>query len=620
MQLSPEDASALATLVSPEMATFCTTLYRSLRRDAAPSPVSQMTTSVIPSKDTRVALHALVRRLFNSKLETQTLTGDDDGRIRIQAATASTRTDGRKVQKRRGNRGGKNHANPTEKFEDLGGEYCHFLLYKENRDTMQAVSLVGRLLRIGKGKGGLGFAGTKDRRAVTVQRCSVFRVHAHRLAALNEGGTTGLHTGTRVGNFEYKNYGLELGDLNGNEFCITLRECATVDGGVDGLEEVVRTAVEKVKENGFINYFGLQRFGSFSVGTWEVGVQLLLGSWRTAVEKILDYDPATLSSPTNTINADERTRAEACRLFLESYDLHRAAETAPRKYLAESTILRVLAERGSRSDGKGGGLDYLGALQAVPRHLKTMYPHAYQSYVWNHVASARIRMSATALLEGDLVLIAPAAEASDDAAMEEVDQDGEMVVNLPAEKSTSGRPRDGEEFARARALSKEEVESGEWTMKDLVLPTPGWDVVYPQNELLEVYKSIMKEHGLDPLDMKRSHKDYSLPGGYRKVVADFVDGGCGFEVRRYRGLEQVVSTDMEVLEREGKVGAQGNMGKAEPDGERDSMEVEVKEGEEGEEKMAVVLKLKLGTSTYATMALRELMREGIKAYKPEFSR
>lgn len=617
MQLSPEDASALTALTSPEITIFCTTLYRSLRRDAAPSPVSQMTTSVIPTKDARVALHALVRRLFNSKLETQTLAGEDDGKIRIQAATANTRTDGRKAQKHRGNRGGKNQANPTEKFEDLGGEYCHFLLYKENRDTMQAVSLVGRLLRIGKG--GLGFAGTKDRRAVTVQRCSAFRVHARRLAALNEGGTSGLHTGTRVGNFEYKNYGLELGDLNGNEFCITLRECATVDGGVDGLEEVVRTAVEKVKESGFINYFGLQRFGSFSVGTWEVGVQLLLGSWRTAVEKILDYDPATLSSPTSTINADERARAEACRLFLGSYDLHRAAETAPRKYLAESTILRVLAERGNRSDGKGGGLDYLGAVQAVPRHLRTMYPHAYQSYVWNHVASARIRMSATTLLEGDLVLIAPAAETSDDVAMEEVDQDGEMVVNLSAEKSTRGRPRDGEEFARARALRKEEVESGKWTMKDLVLPTPGWDVVYPQNELLEVYKSIMKEHGLDPLDMKRSHKEYSLPGGYRKVVADFVDGGCGFEIRRYRGLEQVVSTDMEVLEREGKVGAQENVGKAEPDEARDSMEVDVKEGE-GEEKMAVVLRLKLGTSTYATMALRELMREGIKAYKPEFSR
>lgn len=573
-----------------------------------------MTTSIIPSKDARSALHEIVRRLFNSKLETQTLTGDDDGKIRIQAATSNTRTDGRKVQKRRGNRGGKNHANPTEKFENLGGEHCHFLLYKENRDTMQAVNLIGRLLRIGKqGKAGLGFAGTKDRRAVTVQRCSAFRVHAHRLAALNEGGEFGLHTGTRVGNFEYKNYGLELGDLNGNEFCITLRECTTVDRGVDGLEEVVRAAVERVRGHGFINYFGLQRFGSFSVGTWEVGVQLLLGSWRTAVEKILDYDPATLSSPANTINTEDRARAEACKLFLESYDLEKAAEVAPRKYLAESTILRTLSERGSKSDGKGGGLDYLAAIQAVPRHLRTMYPHAYQSYVWNHVVSARIRMSATTVLEGDLVLIKPTVGTIDDSPMEEVDQNGEIVVNIPAEKSTSGRPRDGEEFARARPLSKEEAGSGKWTMKDLVLPTPGWDVIYPQNELLEVYKSIMKEHGLDPLEMKRAHREYSLPGGYRKVVAGFLDGGCGFEVKRYKGLDQVVSTDMEVLEREGKVE------KVERGGAGDGMDVDVNEGEE-EEKTAVVLRLKLGTSTYATMALRELMRDGIKAYKPEFSR
>lgn len=470
---------------------------------------------------------------------------------------------------------------------------------------MQAVGLLGRLLRTGKGKKSVfGFAGTKDRRAVTVQRCSAYRIRAEKLAALNEGGETGLHTGTRVGNFEYKPYGLELGDLGGNEFRITLRECATMDGGVEGLEGMVKTAVDCVRDRGFINYFGLQRFGSFSVGTWEVGVQLLLGSWRNAVDKILDYDPALLDSPADTVSQDDRARAKACALFLESHDIAKAAETIPRKYLAESTILRVLSERGNPGDGEGGGLDYLGALQAVPRNLRTMYSHAYQSYVWNHVVSARIRMGAT-VLEGDLVLIQP--DTKLDAAMDEVDQDGEIVVNLSAEKSTTGRPREGEEFARARPLSKEEAESGKYSMRDVVLPTPGWDVVYPQNGLLEVYKSVMKEHGLDPLGMRRSQREYSLPGGYRKVVAGFLDGGCECEVRRYRGLEQVVSTDMEVLEAAEKTVVETE----------DKMEVdEVKE----EEKMAVVLRLKLGTSTYATMALRELMREGIRAYKPEFSR
>ena len=40
---------------------------------------------------------------------------------------------------------------------------------------------------------------------------------------------------------------------------------------------------------------------------------------------------------------------------------------------------------------------------------------------------------------------------------------------------------------------------------------------------------------------------------------------------------------------------------------------------EGEKKIAVVVKLQLGSSQYATMALRELMKAGgVKAYRPEF--
>jgi len=38
-----------------------------------------------------------------------------------------------------------------------------------------------------------------------------------------------------------------------------------------------------------------------------------------------------------------------------------------------------------------------------------------------------------------------------------------------------------------------------------------------------------------------------------------------------------------------------------------------------EEKIAVVIKLQLASSQYATMALRELMKAGgVKAFKPEF--
>jgi len=39
----------------------------------------------------------------------------------------------------------------------------------------------------------------------------------------------------------------------------------------------------------------------------------------------------------------------------------------------------------------------------IPRNLRTMYVHAYQSYLWNLVVSERIKLSATEPLVGDLV-------------------------------------------------------------------------------------------------------------------------------------------------------------------------------------------------------------------------
>lgn len=39
----------------------------------------------------------------------------------------------------------------------------------------------------------------------------------------------------------------------------------------------------------------------------------------------------------------------------------------------------------------------------IPRPLRTMYVHAYQSYIWNAVVSERIKLSADQPIVGDLV-------------------------------------------------------------------------------------------------------------------------------------------------------------------------------------------------------------------------
>ena len=60
-----------------------------------------------------------------------------------------------------------------------------------------------------------------------------------------------------------------MGDLFGNRFKIVIRE-------IDELNEnTIANGIESLKKNGFINYFGLQRFGNCSeIPTHFIGKQV----------------------------------------------------------------------------------------------------------------------------------------------------------------------------------------------------------------------------------------------------------------------------------------------------------------------------------------------------------
>lgn len=429
---------------------------------------------------------------------------------------------------RAGKKGGGPRARSNQlSFKKLGGDQLHFTLYKENKDTMDALNLVGRMLRIRPNQ--FGFAGTKDRRAATVQRVSVPRVRHETLDFLNT-----QIPAIKMGDYKYSQHPIQLGDHGGNEFKITIKNVQLTRGGASSLaqrvqltKETVGAAVSEIANHGFINYYGHQRFGTHLIGTHELGKLMLMEKYEDVVNGLLhvdeDFMKQVLSGEVQEtpMNRDAANRARAIHQFRTGGNVDEALQTLPKRFGAESSVIQRL---------KGNPKDFHGAILTITRSIRSLYLHAYQSYVWNHAASYRWSKHGSQVILGDLVLIT-------------------------SEESAATGNGGEDEYQRARPLSEEEAQSGKYTVSDVVLPGPGFDVMYPENDVGDFYAEFMKRPengGLDPQRMRRATKDFSLSGTYRHFVGRFKTAPK-WEVRTYLDdNEQMRPTDVDLIEQRKK--------------------------------------------------------------------
>src|SRR5205807_9452592 len=89
------------------------------------------------------------------------------------------------------------------------------------------------------------------------------------------------------------------------------------------------------------------RFGSFAASTDTVGVKLLRDDLKRALDDILDFSPEALAAAqdpnsTKLISSDDKARAEALHIFKSTGKAGSALEKLPRKFQAESAIIRHL--------------------------------------------------------------------------------------------------------------------------------------------------------------------------------------------------------------------------------------------------------------------------------------
>uniref|UniRef100_T2M708 Pseudouridylate synthase 7 homolog n=1 Tax=Hydra vulgaris TaxID=6087 RepID=T2M708_HYDVU len=335
-------------------------------------------------------------------------------------------------------------------------KFCHFTLFKQNKDTMECISLLAKLLHVNASC--FSYAGTKDRRATTVQQISAQNIYSKNLLGVNK-----RLNNIVLGDFVYRNEQLKLGDLTGNEFTIIIRNVQADDASVN-------QACNLLKENGFVNYFGLQRFGTGGVATHEIGKALLKNNFSEAVDMVL---MPRLNS--NDYNAESNAK----KIWTETKDAAKAFEALLSCYSIEGKLLAALNQQKH-------GYNFWNAWQTLPRNNRLLYLHSYQSFIWNHVVSKRINMYGLSPVVGDLVLTG------------KKDQNG---------------------YDTSYELTDKDIESLTYSIYDVVLPLPGYDMRYPSNGIRQVYEEMLVADGLDINNMRNKIKELSLSGKLRNIIA-----------------------------------------------------------------------------------------------------
>ncbi|KAI1766340.1 pseudouridine synthase [Hypoxylon sp. FL1150] len=531
--ISPSDRATLADLLGQDTAEKLIELHNRAGEDKKLrlKDLGTVDIAAISDKSKRSQVHSEVRRIFGGRLDTAT---GENGSIRATVVS--------KGRQQRGNRS--RNERPRNNGPSFGqgndGKFLHFTLYKENRDTMDAIGQIARLLNLKPSF--FGTAGTKDRRAVTTQRVSMRRRNPQTLVSLNNDRIYGV----KIGDFKFENFSIHLGHHSGNEFVIVAKNCQfsgtedlAFEQKLDIAKATIESALDQVNHNGFINYYGTQRFGTHQIGTQEIGMKILKQDFEGAVQALLSFDPSLLDTPdTSSLPAmrrEDASRARACSIFTDTGNAQDALSHFPRRCHVESTLIRHLSRQPK---------DFVGALLSISRGMRTMYVHAYQSLVWNFAASKRWELFGTRVVMGDLVLVESETSALQ-GDRQNKDDDEEMIHLMdegPAVEDTSGLV--------AHVLTEEEATSGKYTIFDVVLPSPGWDVVYPDNEIGRFYKDFMAKEengGLDPQDMLRRQRDFSLPGSYRKLMGKFISTPSASVQAYLNDTDQLVPTDLDLI-------------------------------------------------------------------------
>ncbi|XP_072025727.1 pseudouridylate synthase PUS7L-like [Amphiura filiformis] len=496
------------------------------------------------AKEVRTHLHRVIAKHYGSFLESKTfVTSDGSDQDRSHKIVV-------RFRQKYGGRGQK------RKVAEEKTIFSGFVLKKENLEMLDVINKLAATLRVHSSD--FSYAGIKDKKAITTQLMCVKGVSTQRL---NSHFSKTDVSGIQVGNIHPLQGPIQRGQLRGNHFDIIVRDVKLQKKGVGDIDETqmmvrledeVKKAAQNVKTNMFLNYFGQQRFGSISDiqgNAANIGLEILKGNYVQAVKYLL----SPIEGKDDAVN-------KAKKFFQETQDAKTTLSMMPNYKSRECMLLKALHRHGLDHDG------YTKALLSIPHSMRQLYVHSYCSLVWNRMATQRIKLYGSQLMEGDL------------------------VIPAGVDKAIT---RD-----QVQTVTQEDISSRSFTIQDLVLPLPGNAIQYPSNKVGHLYQQSLKQDGLSQNSFRLNSLKLNIPGDYRKLFSCPTD--LTYKIYQETSSSLVQTTTQVEVPRTLLVSTTNNSSYQESSSKEDFT---------SKNKINLRLSFRLPTSSYATMCVREMMKQ-----------
>ena len=258
---------------------------------------------------------------------------------------------------------------------DENDGFTEFNLVKINKEPFKAFNLIASALNVPMSH--LSYSGLKDRCSISVQKVSIKGNHMEKLNNLKLRNIF-------INNISPSRRSIKLGSNKGNHFTVIIRN---IDNDID-VEMRILKVFETLSNKGFLNYYGLQRFGTFRPNSHIIAKHILLNEHENVFNELV----------LNTYSSESIESQLVRNKLRKDGNMDWAYTNFPKSLNYERMMIHHLIDHEK---------DFKGSVQKIPSYLKKLLFSSFQSYFFNKMLTFRIKQGISPFepVNGDVIII-----------------------------------------------------------------------------------------------------------------------------------------------------------------------------------------------------------------------